>query len=123
MLPPGAGILTILQLIFLVSCPLSPILNALCSMPHASYLCDMKFKAEINVMPHKELLDPQGKTVARNLDHVGITGVQDVRIGKRIEIALEAPDMEAAKTLVDQACQKFLANLIMETYSFEVKAV
>ena len=83
----------------------------------------MKFKAEINVMPHKELLDPQGKTVARNMDHVGITGVQDVRIGKRIEIALEAADENAARTLVDQACQKFLANMIMENYSFEIKAV
>jgi len=81
----------------------------------------MKFKAEINVMPHKELLDPQGKTVARNMDHVGINGVQDVRIGKRIEIALEAADEASARTIVDQACQKFLANLIMETYSFEVK--
>ena len=83
----------------------------------------MKFKAEINVMPHKELLDPQGKTVARNMDHVGITGVQDVRIGKRIEIALEAADESAARTLVDQACQKFLANMIMENYTFEIKAV
>ena len=81
------------------------------------------FKAEINVMPHKELLDPQGKTVARNMDHVGITGVQDVRIGKRIEIALEAADENAARALVDQACQKFLANMIMENYSFEIKAV
>ncbi len=83
----------------------------------------MKFKAEINIMPHKELLDPQGKTVARNMDHVGITGVEDVRIGKRIEIALEAADEAEATAIVDQACQKFLANLIMETYSFEVKPV
>lgn len=82
---------------------------------------DMKFKAEINVMPHKELLDPQGKTVARNMDHAGIFGVDDVRIGKRIEIALEAADEAAARALVDQACQKFLANMIMESYSFEVK--
>ncbi len=81
----------------------------------------MKFKAEINVMPHQELLDPQGKTVARNMDHAGIFGVEDVRIGKRIEIALEAADEAAAKTLIDQACQKFLANMIMESYSFEVK--
>ena len=87
------------------------------------YLCALKFKAELNVMPHKEWLDPQGKTVARNMDHVGITGVQDVRIGKRIEIALEAADENAARALVDQACQKFLANLIMENYSFEIKAV
>ena len=81
----------------------------------------MKFKAEINVMPHKELLDPQGKTLARTLDHAGIFGVDDVRIGKRIEIALEAADEAAARALVDQACQKFLANMIMESYSFEVK--
>ena len=83
----------------------------------------MKFKADINIMPHKELLDPQGKTVARNMDHVGINGVQDVRIGKHIEITLEAGDEEAAKALIDQACQKFLANMIMESYSFEVKPV
>jgi phosphoribosylformylglycinamidine (FGAM) synthase PurS component len=36
----------------------------------------MKFKAEINVMPLKELLDPQGKTVARNMDHAGIYGIE-----------------------------------------------
>ncbi len=81
----------------------------------------MKFKALINVMPHKELLDPQGKTVARNIDHIGITGVEDVRIGKRIEIALEAADESAAREVIDQACQKLLANMIMETYSFEVQ--
>ncbi len=72
-------------------------------------------------MPLKELLDPQGKTVARNMDHVGISGIEDVRIGKRIEISLDAPDEAAAHALVDQACKKFLANLIMESYSFEVK--
>ena len=81
----------------------------------------MKFKAEINVMPLKELLDPQGKTVARNMDHAGIAGVNDVRIGKRIEVVLDAADEAAARALVDEACRKFLANLIMETYSFEVK--
>ena len=81
----------------------------------------MKFKAEINVMPLKELLDPQGKTVARNMDHVGLSGIDDVRIGKRIEIALDAADEAAANALVDQACKKFLANMIMESYSFEIK--
>ena len=78
-------------------------------------------KAKIIITPKKAVVDPQGKTVARNMDHVGISGVQDVRIGKRIEIALEAADETAARALIDQACQKFLANLIMETYSFEVK--
>ena len=81
----------------------------------------MKFKADINVMPHKELLDPQGKTVARNMDHVGITGVEDVRIGKHIEILLDAKDESSANAIIDQACQKLLANMIMESYSFEIK--
>ena len=81
----------------------------------------MKFKAEINVMPHKELLDPQGKTVARNMDHVGINGVEDVRIGKHIEILIEAGDEQSARAIIDQACQKFLANMIMESYSFDIK--
>ncbi len=74
-------------------------------------------------MPHKELLDPQGKTVARNMDHAGINDVQDVRIGKHIEIVLESIDEETARATIDQACQKFLANMIMESYSFDVKPV
>ena len=82
----------------------------------------MKFKAEINVMPLKELLDPQGKTVARNMDHAGILGVKDVRIGKHMEIIIDAENEMAARETIDQACKKFLANMIMESYSFDVKA-
>lgn len=80
----------------------------------------MKFKAEIDIMPHKELLDPQGKTVANNMAHVDIFGVEDVRIGKHIVIQLEAANREEAEEKVDTACKKLLANLIMETYSFEL---
>lgn len=83
----------------------------------------MKFVAEIDIMPHKELLDPQGKTVAKNMDHVHIEGVEDVRIGKHIVMTLNADSEEAARETVETACKKLLANLIMETYTFEVKAV
>ncbi len=83
----------------------------------------MKFVAEIDIMPHKELLDPQGKTVAKNMDHVHIEGVEDVRIGKHIVMTLNAESEEAARETVETACKKLLANLIMETYTFEVKAV
>lgn len=74
-------------------------------------------------MPHKELLDPQGKTVARNMDHAGINGVQDVRIGKHIEAVIEAADDITAHAMIEQACMKFLANMIMESYSFEIKPI
>jgi len=83
----------------------------------------MKFKAHINIMPHKELLDPQGKTVTKNMDRVDVTGVEDVRIGKRIEMTLEANDEANAKSKVNTACEKLLANLIMETYEYELETL
>jgi phosphoribosylformylglycinamidine synthase len=83
----------------------------------------MKFTAEIDIMPHRELLDPQGKTVAKNLANVHINGVTDVRIGKHITMYLEADSTEAAHATVETACQKLLANLIMEHYHFTITPV
>lgn len=83
----------------------------------------MKYKAAIDIMPHKELLDPQGKTVAKNLHNVNITGVESVRIGKHIEMILEAKDAASAEAVVEEACKKLLANLIMETYRYTVTPV
>ncbi len=82
----------------------------------------MKFKAEIDIMPHKELLDPQGKTVANNLTHVDIFGVSDVRIGKHVTMILEAASETEARETVETACKKILANLIMEHYTFSISA-
>lgn len=83
----------------------------------------MKFKAHINIMPHKELLDPQGKTVTKNMAGVNVTGVQDVRIGKRIEMTLDADDETSAKSKVDTACKNLLANVIMESYEYELETL
>lgn len=83
----------------------------------------MKFLAEIDIMPHKELLDPQGKTVSSNMKNIDVLGVTDVRIGKHIRMELDADDEKQASEKVDNACKKLLANLIMETYSFELKAL
>jgi len=82
----------------------------------------MKFVAEIDIMPHKELLDPQGKAVANNLKNIDIHEVSDVRIGKHITLSFEAETEDAAREIVDAACRKLLANLIMETFSFELKS-
>lgn len=79
-----------------------------------------KYIASIKIMPHKELLDPQGKTVARNLKNIDIHTVQDVRIGKQIEMMIDAADQQEAEKVTDLACKKLLANLIMETYEFSV---
>jgi len=83
----------------------------------------MKYLAEIDIMPHKELLDPQGKTVANNMRNIDLEGVEDIRIGKHIQMTLEATSETEANDKVETACKKLLANLIMETYTFTVKAV
>lgn len=82
----------------------------------------MKFKAEIDIMPLKALLDPQGKTVTSNMANVGIQGVEDVRIGKHVQMRLEASSLDEAKAKVEEACKKLLANPIMESFTFEVIA-
>lgn len=80
----------------------------------------MKFKAEVNIMPLKELLDPQGKAVLSGLKHLNMSQVKDVRVGKRITLELEAANDNAAKEMVDEACKKLLANPVMEHYEFTV---
>ena len=80
----------------------------------------MKFTAEIDVMPRPELLDPQGKAVLLGLKNLGLNDASSVRIGKHITLQLEAENEQVAREMVDNACKKLLANLIMEQYSYEL---
>jgi phosphoribosylformylglycinamidine synthase len=80
----------------------------------------MRFIAEIDVMPLKEILDPQGKAVKLGLRNLGITQIEDVRIGRHITLELEAADENTAQQLVETACRKLLANLIMEGYTYKI---
>jgi phosphoribosylformylglycinamidine synthase len=82
----------------------------------------MKFTAEIDIMPHSELLDPQGKAVMLGLEHLGLEQVSDVRIGKHIRLQLEAENETAAAQKVEEACKKLLANMIMESFSYRLTA-
>jgi phosphoribosylformylglycinamidine synthase len=81
----------------------------------------MKFIAEIDVMPLKALLDPQGKAVTAGIKNLGITQIDNVRIGKHISLEIEAPSKEEAEHKVNEACKKLLANPIMESYTFTLK--
>ncbi len=83
----------------------------------------MKFIAEVNIMPLKEILDPQGKAVTGSMKNLGLQEIQNVRVGKHITLELEAADEEVARLKVDEACRKLLANLIMESYEFELQSV
>ncbi|MFO8066144.1 MAG: phosphoribosylformylglycinamidine synthase subunit PurS [Bacteroidales bacterium] len=81
----------------------------------------MKFTAEINVMPLKALLDPQGKTVTSSMKNLGLPEITNVRIGKHISLEVEANSKEEADKKVETACKKLLANPIMEYYEYEIK--
>lgn len=82
----------------------------------------MKFLAEINIMPQKEILDPQGKAVKLGLNNLGITSASDVRIGKHITVELDAENEVSAREMVEVACKKLLANLIMEDFNYKLSA-
>lgn len=80
----------------------------------------MKFIAEIDVMPLKALLDPQGKAVSGSMKNLNLPEIHNVRIGKHISLEIEAANKDLAKSKVDEACKKLLCNQIMEFYEFEL---
>ncbi len=81
----------------------------------------MKFIVDINVMPLKALLDPQGKAVTNTMHNIGFPSVENVRIGKHITLELEATSKEEAATKTEEICNKVLINPIMEGFDYEIK--
>lgn len=80
----------------------------------------MKYTAHINVMPLKELLDPQGKAVNNSLHNLGLGQVENVRIGKHITLNIEAANQQDAEQITTDACKKLLVNQVMEGFDFVV---
>jgi phosphoribosylformylglycinamidine synthase subunit PurS len=79
-----------------------------------------KFIADIDVMPLKALLDPQGKAVTGSMKNLNLSDIENVRIGKHITLEISAESEAAARAKVDEACKKLLANQIMEFYEFRL---
>jgi phosphoribosylformylglycinamidine synthase len=80
----------------------------------------MTYTVQIKVMPLKELLDPQGKAVMGGLQNLGLSGVEDVRVGKNITLQLSANSAEEAKQKAEEASKKLLANPVMEYFEVSV---
>ena len=85
-----------------------------------NFRIDMKFLANINVMPLKELLDPQGKAVNNSLHNLGLTQLHEVRIGKHMTLQVDAHSKAEAENLTREACKKLLANQVMESFDFTI---
>lgn len=73
-------------------------------------------KALIHVTLKPDVLDPQGKAIQRASASLGYTDVASVRQGKLFEVELDAADEAAARRLLEELCQKLLANPVIETY-------
>ena len=74
----------------------------------------MRFSVLVEVRLRPGIADPQGATIQRALPALGFEGVRDVRVGKAIRFTVEAPDADAARTQVDELCQRLLANPVIE---------
>ena len=77
------------------------------------------YRYAVNVTPKPGILDPQGKAVERSLPHLGITGVSGVRVGRRVEMVVEAADEAAARAVVDRLAGELLSNPLMELFEVE----
>jgi phosphoribosylformylglycinamidine synthase subunit PurS len=80
------------------------------------------YNVQIKVMPLKNLLDPQGKAVLGGLHNLGISAINDVRVGKHITLQVSAESKEAATTIAQEAATKLLANAVMEYFEIEIEA-
>jgi phosphoribosylformylglycinamidine synthase len=76
-------------------------------------------KATVLVRPKQGILDPQGEAVESALGHLGFK-VSDARIGKVIDLEVDAPDEATAKTQVEEMCRQLLANPLMESFEVEI---
>ena len=80
------------------------------------------YKAKVNVTLRPSILDPKGKAAHHALENLGLNQVAKVRIGKFIELDVNAESEVDAKAVVEQACSKLLANEVMEDFTIEIKA-
>ena len=80
----------------------------------------MSYLARVDVMLKPGISDPQGQTIEKALPVLGYEGVTGVRVGKRIQLEVDAPDPEAAKSKVEEMCERLLANPVIESYEVSI---
>lgn len=78
------------------------------------------FSAAVNVMLKPGIADVQGKTIERALPALGYDQVDNVQVGKRFVVSIEAQTAEEARTLAGEMCDRLLANPVIESYEVEV---
>ena len=78
------------------------------------------FEAVVHVTLKRDVLDPQGKAIQNAIASLGVTGVNDVRQGKYIEVDLAETNEGRARELLERICKDLLANTVIENYAYEL---
>lgn len=81
------------------------------------------YKAHVIVTLRPSILDPQGKATQHALGNLGLASVERVRMGKFVELWIDADDEAAAREVAETACRKLLANEVMEDFTVTLEAV
>ncbi len=81
------------------------------------------YLSKIRITLRKSILDPQGKAVQHAIGTMNIGDVKDVRMGKYIELTIDADSENLARAATEEVCKKLLANPVMEDYQFEIEKV
>ncbi|HEX3928818.1 MAG TPA: phosphoribosylformylglycinamidine synthase subunit PurS [Gemmatimonadales bacterium] len=82
----------------------------------------MKIRVHVRIVPRQGLLDPQGQAVEHALGALGFDGMQDVRVGKAIELHIEAASAAVARATAERMCEQLLANPVTEDFAIEIGA-
>ena len=80
----------------------------------------ISFRFAVNVTPRPGILDPQGRAVEGSLGHLGIVGVSGVRVGRRVELTVDAGDPAAARIIVERLAGELLSNPLIEAFEIEL---
>lgn len=80
----------------------------------------MTFQVSVEVLPKEGMLDPQADAVHGSLQALGFSQVREVRVGRLINLSIEAENPDQARALADRMAKDLLANPVMECYRLEV---
>jgi len=81
------------------------------------------YRAKILITLRKSILDPQGKAIHHALESLGLSSIQEIRMGKYLEMVINTATTEEASKTTQEACKKLLANPVMEDFNYSIEEI
>jgi len=81
------------------------------------------YRAKILITLRKSILDPQGKAIHHALESLGLSSIQEIRMGKYLEMVINTATAEEASKTTQEACKKLLANPVMEDFNYSIEEI